>query len=324
LTQRPFKILSIDGGGIKGLYSITVLAGIEEANGSIANHFDMICGTSTGGIIALGLAAGIPARDIMKFYTSKGPRIFPYMNMLTRGIAFLRSLFINAKYSSNTLKECLEEVFQDMRIRDLKPIVLIPTVNLTTGETVVIKSNHQPHLTRDKNHRLAEVALATCSAPTYFPIATMETMKGQLIDGGVWANNPALLGIIEALKYYVGNGKKHESFKLLSVSSINSCNGWNDKRFKSFSAARWVTKLVPITMDTQAKAINNYINHLIDCIPGDCYRIESPVLSSEQSKVIEMDRADKTAINTILTLGEKEAHRCNTLAEIKEFFKEAV
>ena len=322
--KKTFKILSIDGGGIKGLYSATILASIEKENGPIAEHFNMICGTSTGGIIALGLAAGISAQEIAEFYKTKGTRIFPYMNRFTRSLAFWRSVFINAKYSSDELKKCLTEVFQDLRIKDLKTIVLIPTVNLTIGEPVVIKSDHQNCLTRDNNHRIVDVAVATCSAPTYFPIATMETMKGQLIDGGIWANNPSLLGIIEALKYYVGEGKQYERFKLLSVSSIRSNNGWSENSWKSRSIIKWAKKLVPVTMEAQSLAINNYINHLIDCINGDYIRIESPNLSPEQAKVVDLDKADSKAINTILTLAEGTSNKWNTDPKIKDFFKEAV
>jgi patatin-like phospholipase/acyl hydrolase len=321
---RSYKILSIDGGGIKGLYSSTILAGIEKQNGPISEHFNMICGTSTGGIIALALAIGIPARDIANFYMTKGPLIFPPMNKLSGLLTIFKQSFIRSKYSDRELRKSLEDLFRDKTIKDIEhPIVLIPTMNLTTGENVVIKSPHQPHFTRDGKHLLVDVALATSAAPTFFPLATMKTFDGaQLIDGGMWANNPSLLGIVEALRYYVGNNKRYEQFKLLSLANISNDIGWSVKKRKSLSLRHYGTKIIEITMESQIQAINNYIQHLMEVLPGDYIRIESPNLSPEQSRCINMDRADQIALSTIAGLAESEAHKWSSRDVIKEFFKE--
>jgi patatin-like phospholipase/acyl hydrolase len=262
--DNEYKILSIDGGGIKGLFSASFLANIEEHNGSLAGNFNMICGTSTGGIIALGLASGMTAREIANFYETKGPLIFPYNNPLSRKVAMGKQLSIKSKYSDSELKKSLTEVFGTKKMRDINGhVVLVPAVNLTNGDNIVFKTPHQPEFTRDPEHLLVDVALATSAAPTYFPIARMETFEGaQLIDGGVWANNPSLLGIIEALTYYVGPRREYKRFRLLSVGNVRNNIGWSIKKKRRQSIRHCALKLIETTMDTQSQAVHNYITHL--------------------------------------------------------------
>ncbi len=115
-----YRILAIDGGGIKGLYSAVILEEIEKVYGPVYQNFNLICGTSTGGIIALALASGMPASDIVRFYKEKGPSIFPYQNPFYRKIHYFKQILIKSKYSSNQLKLALEEVFQDKKNRRLQ------------------------------------------------------------------------------------------------------------------------------------------------------------------------------------------------------------
>src|SRR5690554_1646152 len=107
-SNSTFKILSIDGGGIRGLYSAQLLAVLEKrVSGRLVDYFDMICGTSTGGLIALGLAIGIPASTIADFYFEKGPQIFPARY---RWIRLLSQLLGRGKYSNAALKYALTSV----------------------------------------------------------------------------------------------------------------------------------------------------------------------------------------------------------------------
>ncbi|MFZ5752694.1 MAG: CBASS cGAMP-activated phospholipase [Bacillota bacterium] len=322
MSQRPFKILSIDGGGIKGLYSASILAGIEKENGSIAENFDMICGTSTGGIIALGLAIGMTALEIANFYETKGPLIFPYNNFLTKTLATGKQFTIRSKYSDNELKKSLTEVFGTKRMRDINsPVILVPAINLTNGDNIVFKTPHQPEFTRDPEHLLVDVALATSAAPTYFPIARMETFEGaQLIDGGIWANNPALLGIIEALTFYVGPNKEYKRFKLLSVGNVRNNIGWSIRKQRRQSIRHCALKLIETTMDTQSQAVHNYIAHLIKSLDGDYLRIECTGLSAEHAKHIALDKAHPNAISILKHLAKSESDKWCSKPEIKIFF----
>lgn len=138
-NAENFKILAIDGGGIKGLYSAVILADFEEKYGKLSNHFDLICGTSTGGIIALGLAAGIPAKEIVNLYKTNGPTIFPYNNRFLYMLHSIKQGLLTSKYREDNLKNALINVFKDKKIGDCETNVLIPTANITTGKPCIIK-----------------------------------------------------------------------------------------------------------------------------------------------------------------------------------------
>ncbi len=188
------RILSIDGGGIKGVVPAASLAELEEALGeSIAHFFDLISGTSTGGIIALGMGLGIAAADMLRFYERLGPAVFAG-NRLGGG---LRRIGF-ARYHSQPLRKALVATFGVKTLGESHTRLLIPSLNLETGEVHVYKTAHHPRLEVDYKERAVEVALATAAAPTYFP--TYRSAKGiPLIDGGVWANNPTGLAVVEAI-----------------------------------------------------------------------------------------------------------------------------
>jgi patatin-like phospholipase/acyl hydrolase len=187
------RILSIDGGGIKGIMPAAFLATVEETVGRpIIDYFDLIAGTSTGGIIALGLGLGMPAADIVRFYEELGPTVFGGSRLWR----FLRRTGVSA-YTSAPLRAALEANFGDRRLGESRSRLVIPSVNLETGEVYIYKTAHHPRFDRDFRERAVDVALATAAAPTYFP--THRSAAGvPLIDGGMWANNPTGLAVVEA------------------------------------------------------------------------------------------------------------------------------
>src|ERR1700692_339177 len=134
--DRPFRILSIDGGGICGILPASVLAELETRflnGGSVADHFDMIAGTAPGGIIALGLAHGLKGHDILKFYVEKGNRIFPNPNFIVRCWRWLRRWHRNA-YDSGPLEQELLSIFGDTPLGDAKTRLCIPSFDGVHGE----------------------------------------------------------------------------------------------------------------------------------------------------------------------------------------------
>ena len=180
-----FQILSLDGGGIKGLFSAAILAAIEEdLNVNVTDHFDLIAGTSTGGIIAIGLGLGMKPREIVEFYLREGPRIFPSWFGAKR-----LQHWISRKFSAEPLAEALRSCFKDKRFGDSRKRLVIPSFNLGDDDVYIFRTPHHEGLNRDFKVPAWKVALATSSAPTFFP-CTREVDKVRLIDGGVWANNP--------------------------------------------------------------------------------------------------------------------------------------
>ncbi len=192
-----FQILSLDGGGIKGLFSAAILAHLEEdLKINIIDHFDIIVGTSTGGIIALGLGAGMKPIKLVEFYVSKGPKIFA-SSSLNRFKCWLRH-WIKNKYNNIELKRALKECFGDKLLGDSKKRLVITAYNIGEDDIYLFKTPHNERLIRDWKVPMWKVALATSAAPTYFP-----SFRGinniRLIDGGVWGNNPIMVGIVEAV-----------------------------------------------------------------------------------------------------------------------------
>ncbi len=186
------KILSIDGGGYRGVFAAHVLRRIEqEFSASWQSDFSLIAGTSTGSIIAAGLACGVSARDICELYKLRGHEIFEKRPHSRLGIAASR-------YSSSNLQSILTDVFGDKTLGEVKIPLLIPSTDIGNGRVHVLKSAYDPEFHRDPTVPIVDAILASCSAPTYFdPHVTGQYM---LADGGLWANNPSLVAAVEAKK----------------------------------------------------------------------------------------------------------------------------
>ncbi len=209
-SLAPIRILSIDGGGIRGIIPALVLAHIEKlTHRPIASLFDLVAGTSTGGILALGLtipkSAGRPlyaAQEFAGMYEREGSRIFS--RSLVRTLSTTDSLLWK-KYSSHGIEQVLAEYFGDSRLRDAVTDVLIPSYEIERRFPFFFKSaiaRQRP----DYDFRARDIARATSAAPSYFepmkiPTGTISESY-TLIDGGVFANNPAACALVEARSTY--------------------------------------------------------------------------------------------------------------------------
>lgn len=201
---REFRILSIDGGGIRGIFPARVLALLEERYGNgqaIADQFDLITGTSTGGIIALGLGLGLRPLQLAEMYEARGREIFPpygasQWDALRRFWGNTRNVF-RYRYEREVLREVLREVFGDARLGDSRHRLCIPAAEGHHGEVYVFKTAHHPDYQRDHREAALTVACATAAAPTYFQ--PLDAGGYRFVDGGIWANNPIMVGIVDAL-----------------------------------------------------------------------------------------------------------------------------
>lgn len=224
--EQQFNILSLSGGGIRGVFTASVLAqfetyiteqkgltGTEAEEYSIAKHFDMICGTSIGGIIALGLSKGLTAREILQTMLTHRLTIFPKkMNWFSNVERMLHPL-----YKSQPLKDVLELMFQATTIGELDKYVLVPAISLTNGQIRAFKTPHHPYLRTDHKLSVVDVALATSAAPTYFPIHQIE--KERFVDGGLAANSPVLMGLMETQHYL---GRSLSDVYVMQVGTMGS------------------------------------------------------------------------------------------------------
>lgn len=193
-ADSRFQILSLDGGGIKGIFSAGVLAAIEEdLKIKIADHFDLIAGTSTGGIIAIGLGLGLSPREIVEFYVDEGPKIFSRYF----GLKWFQH-WVWRKFSAQPLEDALKRCYREKRFGDSTKRLVIPAYNLGEDDVYIFRTPHHERLRRDFKVPAWKVAKATSAAPTFFP-CSRDVDSLRLIDGGVWANNPTLVALAEAV-----------------------------------------------------------------------------------------------------------------------------
>lgn len=212
-STRPFRILSLDGGGIRGLYTARFLADLEaqlqrdgNPHTALYEHFDLICGTSTGGIIALALALGMPARDLVQLYSSHAKDIFGAGRNLVSWLG-------TARYSNKKLESLLKEKFAaysidgNTRLGHARTRVCIPVFNAVSGKVSIYKTCHHKDFIRDYQIPAYQVGMSTAAAPTYFDpyspryqadVTEEEVIISHNVDGGIFANNPALIGLTEA------------------------------------------------------------------------------------------------------------------------------
>lgn len=238
---KSFKILSIDGGGIRGVYPAHILRCIEERlQINLYDSFDMIAGTSTGSIIAAGVATGIPAADIVAMYKEHGAGIFKKKSKILPGKI---QPLLHSVYSSNYFKSVLEGVFEEKRLGEIEKPLILPATDIGNGCVHVLKSGYSKDFTRDNNVFVRDAVLASCSAPTYFDPHKLDHYL--LADGGLWANNPALAAVIDAQKRL---GINQDDIQILTIGTGHSktmygtdmsrnwglASGWKHKEFISF------------------------------------------------------------------------------------------
>ena len=213
-----FRILSLDGGGIRGAFGIGLLAEFEDRLGRpVTDYFDLLAGSSTGAITAACLCAGKPASAVKDFYDQNAELIFkrrgphtphpllrpmwPLVSKIFRKRTGGRfdDLF-RARYCPMALEEAFREGFGEMAMGDLKANrLIVPSVNLTKGRTVLFRTPHLPEMAGKGDVRVSDVLLAATAAPTYFPHHTLPDGDAYC-DGGLWAVNPSLLAVAEAVK----------------------------------------------------------------------------------------------------------------------------
>ncbi len=214
--DRLFKILSIDGGGIRGVFPAAYLAEVEHrflGGRSITSHFDMVVGTSTGGIIALALAKGMTAQEALCIYLEKGERIFPPLNSADRLIRLIKSVS-QPKHDQEVLRLALEEEFGDELFGAAQTRCVIPCFEGLHGEPFIYKTPHHPDYTLDQHKRMVDIALQTSAAPTVFPAVQDDGYI--MVDGGLFANNPIMNALVDAVACF---DVPMENIRILSIGT---------------------------------------------------------------------------------------------------------
>ena len=299
--HRTVSVLSIDGGGIRGIIPAEILNFFEESSGRpISELFDLIAGTSTGGILALGLGTRCKqgkdpykASELSDLYVNNGPAIF-------RKTAFtsLREYF-GPKYSAKPLEAVLRSYFGQCRLHSAIVPLLIASYDIKSQQPFFFKSSR---IAADPSYdwELEKVARATSAAPTYFPPQQLETKFGKkpekyvLIDGGVFANNPAMAAYTEARTLF-------PSARVIIVVSVGTGDRTDSIRYmqaRKWGLVGWALRIAPVFMES----VSGSIKYELDQIIGTAHYRYQLQLSPDSA---EMDNATQS---NMLSLRDQAKH----------------
>lgn len=285
-------LLSLAGGGYRGLFTARFLERLEAAlGGPCAGAFDIIAGTSIGSIAAIALARRIQAAQIVAFFERHGPAIFPARS----GLAGLRML-VRPKYTTDALRAALRETFGSGGFADLHTRVVVPAVSLADSSAAVFRTHNGRFAASDLS--LVDAALASAAAPVFFPPHSIGTR--QYVDGGLIANAPDHLVTVEAT---AGLGWDSGDLTLLSVGTTAAASGLaystGDLRW---SAAGWVwrKKLVDQMMAAQADLSHRLARDVL----GDRYLHVDVQRGPEQDAIVGLDRVTPEATATLKALAD--------------------
>ena len=340
-ATRPFRVLCIDGGGIRGLYSAMVLHTIARGFAlkrgvkslDVGKGFDLIAGTSTGGILGCCLAAGLSTRDTVNLYREVGPKIF--LNpMPDTKVFFVKWVVNNLKHAANKsdqLREALTKKLGDMTLESLyeqrKIALCIPCVNMATSKSWVYKTPHSPELVRDRKYKLVDVCLATSAAPIYLPLVAVDDPDDPIhhlvfADGGLWANNPTLISMIEAL----GLARLNQPIQILSLSTCPPPQGnIISKQQTNWGLFRWRAGTIALNASLEAQAWGYFYTaqklaqHLSELNrPCSLIRLPHSSAAQDQLKYLGLDRASKEALQILSDLGKQDGDLENQSPQIRE------
>jgi uncharacterized protein len=297
------KVLSIDGGGIRGIIPATILESIEErTNTRTAHLFDLIAGTSTGGILALGLATpdekGDPkysAADLAALYEKEGKRIFA-RSLWHRMIAL--DNLIDEKYDASGLEGVLRKYFGDTRLKDAVTEVLVTSYELETREPWFF-ARHKARSNPSFDFEMRFVARATSAAPTYFePEELTETRPhGGLIDGGVYANNPALCAYVETKDLH----PDHDDILVVSLGTGQHTRPIHYADARNWGLAFWAKPILNVVFDGVSDTVDHEMKILCrDSDDGDprYYRLQTELN-------VGSDDMDNATATNLLALKQK-------------------
>lgn len=298
--NKKFKILSLDGGGVRGYLSIKILENIERhLNHKAGNElplgkrFDLIVGTSTGAIIAGLLAIGKSAKDIRESYEIDIPIIFGKEMKRNKF-----SSFIWSKYKPDALICKAQYYFEDLTFEDVETDLIVTAVDITNMKPRFHKSDFSDENNSRCDEKLSSAIIASASAPVYFPVARDLKHSDYLIDGGLVANNPSMVGIVDALKFNRKSKRNTDipqglnDILLLSIGTGEQSEVPFDlKPLLNAGGFDWLiqfplgqyglsTPLIEVLMSTQSKMAEVQAQTLLDKSLG-VYRRINPKLGSK-------------------------------------------
>lgn len=315
--EKPFQILSLSGGGYMGLYTASVLARIEELTcRPIASSFDLVAGTSVGGIVALGLAAGRSAGEIEQAFVDDGAKIFPAKRppsgWIRSTVHLLRGV-PSARHDPAPLRAVIERIVgAGAKMSDLSVPAVVTAVNLTKGRPRVFKTGHHESYMRDWKLDVADVALATSAAPTYFPIHRIDDEL--YADGGLFANSPDMVALHEAEHFLK---KDRADIRVLSIGTTTAAFAFSASTRLRLGSWGWMRdqRLPTVMIGAQQAMTNDMLEHMLK---GSYLRIDH-AQSPDQRRELALDCASEQAernLRAAATASAQEASKSELLKQM--------
>ncbi|KAL3722197.1 hypothetical protein ACJRO7_034549 [Eucalyptus globulus] len=341
LRGKMVTVLSIDGGGVRGIIPGTILAFLEsklqELDGPdsrIADYFDIIAGTSTGGLVTAMITAPnkdhrpmFAARDIIKFYLEHCPQIFPQKNRnnMMNPIRSLVGASMGPKYDGKKLRSLVNGLLGDTTLSQTLTNVVVPTFDIKRLQPVIF-STHDARANPLKNARLADVCIGTAAAPTFLPAHYFETIDENgkahsfdLIDGGVAANNPTLVALSHIRRESLLHDGEFKDINLretdpILVLSLGTGVAKHEEKYSATEASRWglinwilhngFTPLLDIFNDASSDMVDIHLSTLFQFLSckHNYLRIQDDTLIGEESSV---DVATPKNLQRLMEIGQK-------------------
>jgi patatin-like phospholipase/acyl hydrolase len=250
------RVLAIDGGGIRGLIPALVLSELERRAGRrVFELFDLIAGTSTGGILACALCApdALPASELVKLYEEEGPEIFD--RSIFQRVRSAEGL-LDEKYDDTALDRALERFLGHKRLSETRPDLIVPSYDTALPGPYFFKTTKAKETPETDDFPLSVVARATSAAPTYFePVGTGDKA---LVDGGVFATNPAMCAFAEVL-----NEVTIRQVVLLSLGTGERTHRRSFDEIKDWGLAMWARPILDVVFDGVSDAVNYQLERVL-------------------------------------------------------------
>ena len=333
----PFRVLSIDGGGMRGIYAAAYLEALER--GFISRHpidaldigkaFDLISGTSTGAIIGCALATGVHPQEIVKLYKEHGPNIFPVKVPGSFGVELFKQLFSRKKHlqnGENALRKALVAVFGTTTLGQLWESrgipMAIPAVKMSNYKPYLFKTPHNNKSDgRDSNYSLVDVCLASSAAPIFRSLAAVEHPSGEgyhvFADGGLWANNPVIVSLIEALRILKEKDSLDTEVEIYCLGSCSKPEGENvvkGETARGLAEWKFGGGAASLSLVTQGYAYEHIIGfllpHLRTPVKVICFPTEP--ISASMMKYLDLDETSTEGLNALIEKARTDASKVNS------------
>jgi patatin-like phospholipase/acyl hydrolase len=332
-TNKPTRVLSIDGGGIRGIIPGQILVKLEEKlkaktnnpEARISDHFDLIAGTSTGGILTLAYLcphlndSGRPkftAEEVVNLYLERGDEIFniPFSHKISSAAGV-----IDEKYPAEELEDALADYFGETKLSELLKPCLITSYDIKRRQGHFF-TQHDAVKEPGWDYYVKEVARATSAAPTYFECSKVKSLTNityPLIDGGVFVNNPTLCAYAEVHKMFDGNPKAKDMV-ILSLGTGYVKKSYDYNNAKDWGMAEWIKPLIDIMMSGVSEVVDYQIKQMYDAVqaPKQYLRINTEMPIDVNS---DMDDASQKNLLALKALGTETAQEFDK--ELDEFVK---